>query len=128
MDNSVLRKRLSTFKSAQGHLQTISDEVILDVLKAWEQWPGSTADLYRDLGIKKGQLSSIIRRAKQLVKNGASIESEFKEIEVERDSTPAPRAGACGIELVYKDNIIRFGSSELLLDFLNRVSTRKEAA
>ncbi len=71
MNNSVLRKRLSTFKSAQGHLRTISDEVILDVLKAWEQWPGATADLYRDLGIKKGQLSSIIRRAKYLVKSGA---------------------------------------------------------
>lgn len=122
MDNSVLRKRLSTFKSAQGHLRTISDEVILDVLKAWEQWPSSTADLYRDLGIKKGQLSSIIRRAKQLVKNGAIVESEFKEVEVEQDSVSTPVVSGCGIELVYKDNIIRFGSCELLMDFLKKAA------
>lgn len=125
MDNSVLKKRLSTFKSAQGHLRTISDEVILDVLKAWEQWPGTTADLYRDLGIKKGQLSSIIRRAKYLVKNGASIESEFKEVEVEQEaqsiSSPQITSG-CGIELIYKNNVIRFGSSELLMDFLKKAA------
>lgn len=123
MDNTVLKKRLSTFKSAQGHLRTISDEVILDVLKAWEQWPGSTADLYRDLGIKKGQLSSIIRRAKHLVKNGAVVESEFKEVEIEQDvQDSVPAITGCGIELVYKNNIIRFGSSELLMDFLKKAA------
>jgi len=126
MDNTVLKKRLSTFKSAQGHLRTISDEVIIDVLKAWEQWPGTTADLYRDLGIKKGQLSSIIRRAKQMIKNGVIIEPDFKEVQVEGDEpeileTCTPTSG-CNIELVWRSNIIRFGTSDLLLDFLKKAA------
>jgi hypothetical protein len=124
MDNSVLRKRLSTFKSAQGHLRTISDDVIFDVLRAWEHWPGTTADLYRDLGIKKGQLSSIIRRAKKLVKEGAIVESEFKQIEVEETglTNDCPPQGGCIIELVWNDNVIRFGNSDLLLDFLKKAA------
>ena len=126
MDNTILRKRLSTFKSAQGHLRTISDEVIIDVLKAWEQWPGTTADLYRDLGIKKGQLSSIIRRAKQMIKNGVIVEPDFKEVQLKDTDSLAietcSTTSGCNIELVWQSNVIRFGSSDLLLDFLKKAA------
>ena len=122
MDNNVLKKRINTFKSSKGVLKNMSNEVIIDVLRAWEQWPGTAADLYRDLGIKKGQMSSIIKRAKKLVNSGMVAESEFKEIEVEEIKTEYPPISGCGIELVWKDNIIRFGSSELLVDFLKKAA------
>lgn len=124
MDTAILKKRLSTFKSAQGHLRTISDEVILEVLSMWEQWSGSTADLYRELGIKKGQLSSIIRRAKQLVKNGAFMTNDFKEVVVEGiDPISVQSTQGSSIELVWKsDTVIRFNSSDLLLDFLKKAA------
>lgn len=123
MDNTVLRKRITTFKSSQGHLRSISNEVILEVLQAWEQWPGSTADFYRDLGIKKGQLSSIIRRAKKLIKEGASIEQDFKEVEIDGPALLNSSPSECCIELVWdKNKIIRFRNTTYLLDFLNKAA------
>ncbi len=121
MDNNVLKKRINTFKSAKGVIKNMSNEVIIDVLRAWEQWSGTAADLYRDLGIKKGQMSSIIKRAKKLVNSGIVAESEFKEVEIEEPSaTPTTR---CGIELVWDNNkVIRFGSSDLLMDFLKKAA------
>jgi hypothetical protein len=123
MDNSVLRKRLMTFKSAKGSLTNIGNDVILDVLRAWEQWPGTTADLYRDLELKKGQLSSIIRKAKKLVKSGA-FESDFKEITIDQESGQLQEFSSCsGMELVWsKDKIIRFSHVDLLLDFLKKAA------
>ena len=32
MDNSILKKRLNTFKSAKGTLRKVSDDVVIDVL------------------------------------------------------------------------------------------------
>lgn len=127
MDNTVLKKRLNTFKSSKGSFTRISDEVIIDVLRAWEQWPGTTADFYRDLGIRKGQCSSIIKKAKKLVKSGIFPESDFKEIIVEDNvsqTTQCPPVSGCNIELVYKNNIIKFGDHKLLINFLNEVDKK----
>jgi len=124
MDNNVLRKRLQTFKSAKGTLSKISDEVIIDVLRAWELWPGTSADLYRDLEISKQQLAIIIKKGKKLIKSGLFTESEFKEVEAEQEiaSPTNSSVSGCGIELVYKNNVIRFGSSDLLMDFLKKAA------
>ncbi len=123
MDNAILRKRINTFKSSKGTIKNMNNDVIIEVLRAWEQWPGSSADLYRELDIKKGQLSSIIKRAKKIINSGVIVESEFKEIEIE-ESCPVPiSASGCGIELVWDgDKIIRFGDATLLLDFLKKAA------
>jgi hypothetical protein len=125
MDNNVLRKRLCTYKNSEGRLKKVSDEVIVDVLRAWENWSGSTADLYRDLDLSKMQMVTLIKKAKKLVESGKVVESEFKEVEIEQEveSMPSPQiTTSCGIELIYKNNVIRFGSSELLMDFLKKVA------
>lgn len=44
MEHSILKKRLNTFKSAKGTLKDVSDEVVLEVLRAWENWPGVTSN------------------------------------------------------------------------------------
>ena len=49
MEHAVLRKRLNTYKTSEGRLQHVSDEVVMEVLRAWENWSGSTADLYREI-------------------------------------------------------------------------------
>ena len=122
MENAVLKKRLNTYKSGiKGTLRQVSDDVVIDVLRAWENWPGSAADLYRDLGLSKMQLVTMIQRAKRLVKNGVFPEGEFKEIKVE---SGASFSGApCGIELCWDSGkIIRFAQVEQLVDFLKKVA------
>ena len=84
MDNGVLRKRLNTYKAGKdGRLSKVGDDVVMEVLRAWENWPGTAADLYRDLGLSKMQLVTMIQKAKRLVKSGVIPEPEFKEVKVE---------------------------------------------
>lgn len=66
----------------------------------------------------------MIGTAKKLKREGVFDGLNFTEVVVEEDSSTAnvvPISG-CGIELVWKDNIIRFGSPELLVDFLKKAA------
>ena len=63
MDNAIIKKRLSTFKSSKGSLTRVSDDVLADVIRAWEQWTGKSTDLARELGVDKYQLVFLIKKA-----------------------------------------------------------------
>lgn len=124
MDNAILKKRLNTFKSGKsGRLQDVSTEVALEVLRAWENWPGKTVELYRELGLSRMQMVTMIQKAKRLVKSGAvTAESEFKEIAVASGALPSG-APCQGIELGLSDGrIIRFPSVDPLLEFLKKAA------
>lgn len=122
MDNAILKKRLNTYKSAKGTLKDVSNEVVFEVLRAWENWPGTAADLYRELGLSKMQMVTMIQKAKRLVKGGAVMESEFKEIAT--TSSASLPVGPCqGIELGLTDGrVIRFPAVEPLLEFLKKAA------
>jgi len=121
MDNAILKKRLNTFKSAKGSLKDVSNEVVFEVLRAWENWPGTASELYRELGLSKMQMVTMIQKAKRLVKNGAVMESEFKEI---ASNGGALQSGPCqGIELGLTDGrIVRFPLVEQLVEFLKKAA------
>jgi len=122
MDNMVLKKRLNTFKTAKGTLSKVSDDVVMEVLRAWENCLGTAADLYRDLGLSKMQMVTMIQKAKRLVKSGAVTEGEFKEIQT--GMAPGASLVANGsIELAWdQGKIIRFAQVEQLIDFLKKVA------
>ena len=127
MDNAVLKKRLNTFKSAKGTLRQVSDDVVIDVLRTWENWPGTASDLYRDLGLSKMQLVTMIQKAKRLIKNGVITESEFREVKLPVPSgaggTGFPGAPCIGIELAWdQGKIIRFSEVSQLVEFLKKVA------
>jgi len=122
MDYSVLRKKLNTYKSPKGVLKGMSNEVVLEVLQAWQNWQGSTADLYRELELSKGQMSALIRAGKRLIKNGYAVESEFKEIKVS-DAGPLTNGPCSGVEIIWDNGkLIRFQQVEQLVDFLKKVA------
>lgn len=124
MDNAVLRKRLNTFKSGKtGQLREVSDEVVMGVLRAWENWPGTSVELYRELGLSKMQMATMIQKAKRLVKSGVIPEGEFKEIKIADPGSQVPGGMAPVIELVWdQGKVIRFAGVELLVDFLKKVA------
>ena len=118
METQVLRKRLNTYKGGKGKLRQVEDDVVMEVLRAWEQWQGNTAELYRELGLSKMQLVTMIQKAKRLVKKGAVVGGEFKEITV---SGAVPNVSGYSIELVWDSGrVIRFSVVGQLLEFLNR--------
>ena len=122
MDNAILRKRLSTFKSGKGSLTRVSDDVLFDVIRVWEEWPaGKSGDLAKELGIDRYQLVFLIKKAKQLKRKGAFPVDGFKEIKVESASVAA--GIPCGIELAWENGkLIRFSQVEQLVDFLKKVA------
>ena len=123
MDNAILKKRLNTFKSAKGRLRRVSDDVVLEVLRAWENWPGASADLYRELGLSKMQLVILIKKAKSLVKSGVVMDSEFREIAQSASTGQFAQNASIGIELAWDNGkVIRFSQVEQLIDFLKKVA------
>ena len=117
MDTNVLKKRLNTYKSGKGNLTRVDDEVVMDVLRAWEQWQGSAADLYRELGLSKMQLVTMIQKGKRLVKKGVATGSDFKEIKI----SPETHETRDKIELSWDGGrTIRFGAVDQLIEFLEK--------
>jgi hypothetical protein len=117
MENAVIKKRLNTYKSDGGRLSKVDDEVVLDVLRAWENWQGSTAGLYRELGLSKMQLVTMIQKAKRLVKNGAVSGGSFKEISVV--AAVGGGGGIYTIEVSWEEGrLVRFKEVSQLIEFL----------
>lgn len=123
MDNTVLRKRLSTFKTSGGSLIKVSDDLLFDVIRAWEAWVGTSTDLAKELGVNVKQVSFLVRKAKELQRAGKFPESEFKEIKIESPPTSLFSGSPCGIEIAWDNGkVIRFGQVEQLVDFLKKVA------
>lgn len=120
MEAAIIKKRLNTFKSGKGVLKNVSNDVVMEVLRGWESWPGNSADFYREIGLSKMQMVTMIQKGKKLVKSGAVTESEFKEISLPV-SGPSMLAGA--MEMLLPGNrAVRFSQVEQLVEFLKKTT------
>lgn len=126
MDNAVIKKKLNTFKSEKGMLKDVSSEVVFEVLRSWENWPGKSSDLCRELGLSKMQMVTMIQRAKKLVKSGMAPPDDFKEIKVSESPsnlTSLISGPFIGVEILWDNGkLIRFQQVEQLIDFLKKVA------
>ena len=122
MDNVTLRKKLSTYESDKGYLKNVSDDVLFEVLVAWENWTGPTKDFYRTLGFTAAQMASVIGKAKKLKREGRFGDGEFKAVKIEGQGLDAAASGPCrGIEVEWGNGrVLRFSEVDVLLDFLKK--------
>jgi len=121
MDNTVLKKKLSTFRSEKGSLIRLTPEILLELLRGWESWTGGSKDFYRSIGVSQKQMAGVLGKAKRMYRDGAFPAEEFKEIKVASD--PGATGGSCGIEVVWEQGrVIRFCQVEQLLDFLKKAA------
>lgn len=128
MDHLVsLRKKLSTYQTQSGRLQNVSDELLYEVLTAWEQWTGNGAEFYRSIGFSGKQMAKLIGKAKKLKREGHFGLGAFKEVQIEgleevEVSDRSSKAGAL-IELDEgRGVIIRFPQVSQLLEYLKKAS------
>ena len=133
MDLTVLRKKINTFRTGGGHLRKVSDELLGELLHAWENWTGSGSAFYKELGVDHRKMGKLMGKAKRLKREGFFDGVDFKEIGVVNDIesiTPISmsRDTSCGIELVWRGHVIRFRDNALLLDFLERTEGKEKAA
>jgi hypothetical protein len=123
VETAIVRKRLNTFKSGKGTLTRVSDDVVMEVLRGWESWPGRAADFYREIGISKQQLWVLIKKGKSLVKSGKVTESEFKEISLPMTGAAVSGFDGVGMELrLDASRAIRFSQVDHLVEFLKKTT------
>lgn len=126
MDMVILKKKLSTFRSGTGKLMNVSDELLYEILIAWEQWTGPGSGFYAALGADHRKMAKLIGRAKKLKREGHFPAEEFKEIKLTEEiggSVAGPLPPCSGIEIAWDNGkLIRFAQVEQLVDFLKRVA------
>ncbi|MEK6616173.1 MAG: hypothetical protein AABZ32_08705 [Bacteroidota bacterium] len=111
MELEVLKKKLSAFKGDGGRIRSVSDDLLLEVLAAWEQWGGSSKDFYKGIGSSKTGICGILGKAKRLKRAGGTM--PFLEVAVDGvTDTDNPTPIICDIELSEKNVSIQ-------RDFLN---------
>jgi len=125
MDNVTLKKKLSAYLSDKGYLKNVSNEVLYEVLLAWENWPGSSRDFYRSIGFSFRQMATLIGKAKKLKREGYFGDGDFKSVTVEGaaegESTQASSGPCAAAEIIWNNGqVIRFSDVTILIDFLRK--------
>lgn len=119
MDNIILKKRLSSFRTEKGMFTKISDDLLVDILRAWEAWTGNSKEFYQSLGMSKQQLANMIKKGKRLSKKGNYGSGEFKELKLDSLVGASPAFIEVNWE---KGKVIRFSQVDALVDFLKKVA------
>jgi len=122
MDLITLKKKLSSYVSDKGYLKNVSDEVLYEVLVAWENWTGSSKEFYRGIGFSHSQMASVIGKAKKLKREGYFGEGDFKQVVIPSSSIDPQYSGdGKAIEIIWGGGqIIRFSQVDQLLEFLKK--------
>lgn len=126
MDMEVLKKRISSYRTPKGRLTRVPDELLVDILRAWEQWTGAGSAFYSALGADHRKMAGLIGRAKKLKREGVFPEEAFKEIKIEESAShmASVASGPCqGIEIAWDSGkLIRFQQVDQLVEFLKKVA------
>lgn len=125
MDLTVLSRKISSYRTPKGRITKLPNELLGEILHAWEQWAGTPAGFYKQLGVDFRKMGSMMGKAKQLKRDGAFDGLNFTEVVIEDVATPkaASIAGCSEIELVWDNNkVIRFKTPELLVEFLKKAA------
>lgn len=126
MDLEILKRKISSYRTPGGKLTRVPDELLSEVLAAWEQWTGPASGFYSALEVDFRKMASLIGRAKKLKREGFFPAEVFKEIKVEDSPTNlnSLQAGPCsGVEILWDNGkLIRFQQVDQLIDFLKKVA------
>jgi hypothetical protein len=124
MDLTVLSRKISSYRTPKGRITKLPNELLAEILHAWEQWSGSPAGFYSQLGVDYRKMGSMMGKAKQLKRDGAFDGLQFTEVTLDQESGQVMEIPPCaGIELVWEGGrILRFSRVDMLLDFLKKVA------
>ena len=106
MDLSILKKKISTFRSDGGKIRNVSDEVLEEIIHSWENWPGSSSKFYSSIGLDSRKAASLIGKAKRLKRKGLFAKDDFTEVKIidhNVQSISLPHT-SLGIEIVCKSS------------------------
>ena len=127
MDHVSLKKKLSAYVTEGGYLRNVDDELLYEILRAWEDWTGTSKEFYQSVGFSSRKMANIIGKAKRLKREGRFGSESFKEVqvdgfdEVEFTVNTGSRTHDGMIEVdCGKGLIIRFPTVPTLIDYLKK--------
>lgn len=123
MDLEILKKKISSYRDDGGRVRNVSDELLLEILGAWEQWTGPGREFARAIGLNRNAIPKIIGKAKRLKREGFPA-GDFKEIQIAGTGPSFGSLEPCqGIELSWdQGKVIRFPQVDQLVEFLKKVA------
>lgn len=123
MELEILNKKVSTYRDTAGRVRHLSDDLLLELLDAWEHWTGPAKGFYTAVGVSAKGIAGVIKKAKKLRREGFPGDN-FKEIKVAgTDGTQAATTPCSGIELGLTDGkVIRFPQVDQLVEFLKKAA------
>ena len=83
MDLTILKKKISSYRTPKGRITSLPDELLGEILHAWEQWTGAPSNFYTQLGVDYRKMGKLMGRAKQLKREDAFDGLEFTVVVVE---------------------------------------------
>lgn len=119
MDFEILRKKLDAYKTPGGSYKNIKSELLVELLRVWEEHRGPSTALARQLGMKAGQLARQIREARKAATRGEAVDPAFQALQVQSS------VEATGSEIVLSwggDKRVKFPNVDLLVDFLRKAA------
>ena len=119
-ENLILKKRLNTCRTSAGRLSQIPDALVIDIVRAWERWPGTAKSFYSSLGLKKQQMGSIIKKGKRLFKEGKEKLGGFSPIPTQVSTSQQSTDKIPIIVNWDKKKSIRFYQVSHLVEFLKK--------
>ena|SRR3989338_10353047 len=124
MDLTVLSKKIGSYRTPKGRITNLPNEILGEILHAWEQWTGAPSGFYKSLGADQRKMAKLMGKAKQLKRDGAFDGLQFTEITLDQETGQVMELPPCsGVELVWEGGrIIRFSRVEILLDFLKKAA------
>lgn len=123
MELEILKKKISSYRTEGGHLTKVSDDLVMEILHAWEQWTGPSKGFYSAIGVNQHKMATIIGKAKKLKREGHFPAEEFKEIKLDQVVSSFSTNPCIGIELTWdQGKVIRFPEVSQLIDFLKKTA------
>ena len=118
-DLSVLKKKLSTYKSDGGRLKNVDDDLLLEILFNWEEWTGTAKSFHSALGSTHKQMGPLIGRAKKLKREGAT-QSDFKPLAIINPTSTSSSTKSPIVINWEPGKTIKFYCVSHLIEFLHR--------
>ncbi len=118
-EHLILKKRLNTFKNPKGSLLGVPDDLVIDIIRAWERWTGTSKSFYQSIGVKKEQLSFLIKKGKKLFKNDKEKLGPFTPVAIKSSHNFQKTPIVLNWD---KKRSIRFYQVDHLVEFLKKVA------
>lgn len=121
MNFEILRKKLEAYRTPGGSYKNIKSELLVELLRMWEEHRGPSTVLAKQLGMTAGQLARQIREARKAANLTDAIDPAFEALQVQ--SSPEGAASISEIVLSWGgDKVVKFPNVDLLVDFLRKAA------